>query len=115
METQNGERELGLENFLIHAGRRRGFRWRRGRVLTVKYWVSIHFHLSLILKLTRSLGWVLSCRVKLHGASFRCVILCVLWRRDWSDKEVAVGELLEGCFSDSVEIMVAFSWVTVGD
>lgn len=46
---------------------------------------------------------------------FRCVILSVLWRMDWSDKEVAVGELLEGCFSDSVEIMVVFSWVTVGD
>lgn len=58
-----------MENFLIHAGRRRGFRWRRGHVLTVKYWVSIHFHLSLILKLTKSLGWVLSCRVKLYGAT----------------------------------------------
>lgn len=42
---------------------------------------------------------------------FRWIILFVLQSMDWGEKELKFGALLEGCFSDSVEIMVAFSWV----
>ena len=55
--------------FLVHTSRSRESRWRRGWALTGKYLAARHFHLNFILKMTRSLWWVLSCTVTPCGIS----------------------------------------------